>query len=375
MIRGVARRYGLVLIVILVSLAFQLAAPDEDWSRLVAVLLQGVALIVALYAARVRPGLRRAATIAAALAVLGAAGAVIGTDAVGAGVLRLTNLGLVLVAPAAIAYGLARDVREEGGVSVTTMFGVLCIYLLAGMAFAAAFGAIDDLSSDPFFGAGQPGDTEDFLYFSFATLTTVGYGDLTAATDLGRSLAIMEALIGQIYLVTVVALIVGNLARRGGPVTGALLVAILCGAVAVGCGEKEEPEAVGAARAIAEGDDICAAASEEVAALRADAAPRTPAEAAKLTEGVIDAYEAEIADLEALSVPAELADELDRYVTAREQALAPLRDGLAAARSGDAQAYAEAQAEAAAGQVKRTRLAREVGFSECSVPIGSASAG
>jgi hypothetical protein len=70
-------------------------------------------------------------------------------------------------------------------------------------------------SSEPFFASGE-GDTEDFLYFSFATLTTVGYGDLTAASDLGRSLAIMEALIGQVYLVTVVALIVGNLARQGG---------------------------------------------------------------------------------------------------------------------------------------------------------------
>jgi len=45
-------------------------------------------------------------------------------------------------------------------------------------------------------------------------LTTVGYGDLSAATDLGRSVAITEALIGQIYLVTVVAVIAGNLSRR-----------------------------------------------------------------------------------------------------------------------------------------------------------------
>jgi hypothetical protein len=52
------------------------------------------------------------------------------------------------------------------------------------------------------------------LYFSFTTLTTVGYGDLTARTDLGHTLAVFEALIGQIYLVTVVSLIVGNLRRR-----------------------------------------------------------------------------------------------------------------------------------------------------------------
>jgi ion channel len=56
----------------------------------------------------------------------------------------------------------------------------------------------------------------DFLYFSFATLTTTGYGDLVPGNDLARSFAILEALTGQIYLVTVVAVLVGNLARRGG---------------------------------------------------------------------------------------------------------------------------------------------------------------
>jgi hypothetical protein len=220
MIRAVARRYGVVLVVILVSLAFQLAAPDEDWSRLVAVVLQGLALILALFAAEVHRALRRAAIAATALAVIAALAAVLGTERLGAGPLRLTNLALVILAPAAIAYGLVRDLRREGRVSLTTMFGVLCIYLLVGMAFAAAFGAIDDLGTAPFFSTEREGSTEDFLYFSFATLTTVGYGDLVASTDLGRSLAIMEALVGQIYMVTVVALIVGNLARGAQPARG-----------------------------------------------------------------------------------------------------------------------------------------------------------
>jgi hypothetical protein len=56
--------------------------------------------------------------------------------------------------------------------------------------------------------------TRNFLYFSFVTITTVGYGDLTAGTNLGRSIAIAEALTGQIYLVTVVATIVGGLGSR-----------------------------------------------------------------------------------------------------------------------------------------------------------------
>jgi hypothetical protein len=58
------------------------------------------------------------------------------------------------------------------------------------------------------------GTTKNFLYFSFVTITTVGYGDLTAGTSLGCSIAIAEALTGQIYLVTVVAAIVGVLGGR-----------------------------------------------------------------------------------------------------------------------------------------------------------------
>jgi hypothetical protein len=54
----------------------------------------------------------------------------------------------------------------------------------------------------------------DFLYFSFVTLTTVGFGDRTAAGDLGRMLAVTEALLGQLYLLTVVALVIGNIGRE-----------------------------------------------------------------------------------------------------------------------------------------------------------------
>ena len=56
--------------------------------------------------------------------------------------------------------------------------------------------------------------TAHCLYFSFATLTTVGYGDVLTRSDLGHTLAVTEALVGQIYLVTVVALLVSDLGSR-----------------------------------------------------------------------------------------------------------------------------------------------------------------
>ena len=66
---------------------------------------------------------------------------------------------------------------------------------------------------------GRPvGETPRYLYFSYSTLTTVGYGDLVARSNLGHTLSAFEALLGQIYLVTVVAVIVTNVVPRRRPV-------------------------------------------------------------------------------------------------------------------------------------------------------------
>jgi hypothetical protein len=207
-------RYGLVLLLILCSLVFQLAASDQDGARLVAIALQGATLVLALYASQARPLIARLATAVAALAVLGSAAALIGFGELGTTAGRIVAVLLVALAPLTIAMGVIRGVRTEGVVTLHTMFGVLCIYLLLGMLFAFAYGLVGDAQSEPFFTSGIDPDISDYLYFSFATMTTVGYGDLAAATDLGRSVAIAEALIGQIYLVTVVAVIVGSLSRR-----------------------------------------------------------------------------------------------------------------------------------------------------------------
>ena len=179
-----------------------------------AITLQGVTLVAALVASRI--GALQVRIVAAGVAII-----------VIASFIALVGGGSLGPAPAksprhpARGAGAGGDrlralpphLRADGIVTVQTMFGVLCIYLLIGLFFASGYGLIEAVSDSAFFATGFTGDSSDFLYFSFATLTTVGYGDLTAATDLGRSLAITEALIGQIYLVTVVALIVSNIGR------------------------------------------------------------------------------------------------------------------------------------------------------------------
>ena len=66
---------------------------------------------------------------------------------------------------------------------------------------------------EPFFVSTTHPTDVDYLYFSFSTLATVGFGDLVAGTNLGRMLAVTEALFGQMYLVTIVALLVGKFGR------------------------------------------------------------------------------------------------------------------------------------------------------------------
>jgi hypothetical protein len=206
-------RYGVLLAMILASLVFQLAAPEADWARLVTIVLQGLTLLMALIASRVHRWVLRLATVAVCVAVLATAGVLIGVGELGPTSGRGITALLVALAPGSIIRGVIVDVKRHG-VTLHSMFGVLCIYLLIGSLFAFFYGIVASVDSEPFFAQNEPETTKNFLYFSFVTITTVGYGDFTAASSLGRSLAIAEALTGQIYMVTVVAAIVGGLGSR-----------------------------------------------------------------------------------------------------------------------------------------------------------------
>jgi hypothetical protein len=208
-------RYGLLLLATAASLGVQGVAGPGPVQQVVVTALAGASLLLAFWSANVKPALMRAAFgVTAAgltLSVVHAAGADVGDGAA-----RATNAVLLSLGPPAVAIGIVRNLRAAGEVRLDAVLGVLSLYMLIGMAFGFLYGAIDRLGGDPFFAGGEPATVAHCLYFSFTTLATVGYGDFVARSDLGHTLAVSEALIGQIYLVTIVSLIVSNLrpARR-----------------------------------------------------------------------------------------------------------------------------------------------------------------
>lgn len=114
---------------------------------------------------------------------------------------------LSLLAPILVIRRLVRRRRA----TVQTLLGALSAYLLIALAFNFSFLVIDAFG-EPFFGSAEP--TTSFMYFSLVTLTTLGYGDLAAAEPIGRLAATIEAVVGQVYLVTFVAMIVGLLVAQ-----------------------------------------------------------------------------------------------------------------------------------------------------------------
>jgi len=113
----------------------------------------------------------------------------------------------------ATIFTIGIGVIDQGEPNVQSVTGAVCVYLLIGITFVFLYGVLATLGSGDFFAQGTDGTRSLRLYFSFITLATVGYGDYTAAGDLGRTLAVFEALIGQLYLVTVLATLVTR-ARR-----------------------------------------------------------------------------------------------------------------------------------------------------------------
>jgi len=208
-----ADSYGLVLVLLVTSYFVMAAAGNHHYGRMLGLIVLATTTWLALRASQVQRRLLRYAMALIPVATLAALVLnLLGSENLGRTVAAVITGILVVVAPVAIVKRLA----THPVVNLNTFYGAICVYLLIAMFFASMFSLDAVLGGDAFFAQIQPpqkSSSIDYLYFSLTTITTVGYGDLTAGGSVGRMLAVLEAVLGQLYLITVVSLVVQNLGK------------------------------------------------------------------------------------------------------------------------------------------------------------------
>jgi Ion channel len=214
--------FGLVLLLVLLTYVLASVLSNRSWGAVLLTIVTGATSVVALTSSHARPVFVRRALMLAVLAVLFS---VVSAATGGRHWLSAANfieIGLLAVAMAAVL----RRVLTADNVSSRTILGAISVYTALGILFTWTYGLIDRLEGGGFFGEGVAIKGSDFLFFSYTTLTTTGYGDLVPAGQVGRMVSGLEMMLGQVFLVTLVAGLVSlwrpgeSLLRRAGAAKG-----------------------------------------------------------------------------------------------------------------------------------------------------------
>jgi len=159
-----------------------------------------------------------------ALLLLGTATAVSGllVEVKGSIYWLLPGLCLYIVFGILTLIDLFGYVVRRGMITVDKIYGALSIYLLAGFTWGGVYSLIEVLSPGSFHWGHAVGHypktlLQSFVYFSFVTLASLGYGDITPVTPEARSVALLEVIFGVFYLVVVIARLVAAFERGTHP--------------------------------------------------------------------------------------------------------------------------------------------------------------
>jgi hypothetical protein len=202
--------YGLVLLLVMVTYVVSVSV-DEARAASIVLVVQLVTVWITLRTSQARPVVRRIADVVLVLAAIVAVGSFFvhekGTQL--GGIFAVCCL-LYLIAP----FSILRHLMIRRDIDIEALLGAVSAYLLIGMFFAYAYQAAGELGSVPFFGSAGHGSLSEDLFFSFVTMTTVGYGNLVPAANPGQTLAVAEALLGQLFLVVAVGKVISGLQPR-----------------------------------------------------------------------------------------------------------------------------------------------------------------
>lgn len=194
--------YGLVLFLILTTFVVTVTLPPQGWAgRVGAVAIAGLTAVIALTSSDVRLERVRLAGLAAILAT---ALAIVAKLAEARALLGVGFIIVSVLLAIAASTILSRVIRAVD-VSFRTILGAISVYTLLGLLYGNLFLALGELKGSDVFSGVEHATARDYMFFSYTTLTTTGYGNLVPRGDIGQILAVLEMLTGQIFLVTLVA--------------------------------------------------------------------------------------------------------------------------------------------------------------------------
>ncbi len=196
-------RYYLLLVLLLIDVCLIGLAGSSRWATFAYTPVTAATLLLALYTSQARRRTLRVAWIAAIIAVAASAGVALSGSARLTGYVYFLLFALLLISPLAIL----RRIVSSRRVTLRLLVAAICVYLMIGLLFTFVYLGINGVHPN-FFAQGAEKDPAIYLYFSFITMTTVGYGDFTPGWDVPRVLVVFEAMLGQVFLVTAVARLV-----------------------------------------------------------------------------------------------------------------------------------------------------------------------
>jgi len=193
--------FGLVLLLVLATYVLTSLLSNRGWSAVILTVATSATSVVALTSSHAHAKLVRAAIWLSGLTILLAAVAAVSGEHTWLNFASVVQIGLLTVAMGAVL----RRVVTTAEVGSRTILGAISVYTVLGILFTFLYGTIERIQGGPFFEGVVNPNGSDFLFFSYTTLTTTGYGNLVPGGQPGRMIAGLEMMIGEIFLVTLVA--------------------------------------------------------------------------------------------------------------------------------------------------------------------------
>ena len=212
------RKFFLLFLFLLASLVFYPYVENGGFGYFAFRVVGSAAILIAVYAIRLRRTLLLVALLLAVPALLER----MLLRQPGPGLLSILNIVLSFVFDAFIVVVIFRRVFTDDQPNSETVFGALCIYLLVGVAFASIYGMVASIGQSVLSESSEqlpryPPDRFDFIYYSFATMTSLGAVGIIPVSAPARSLSVIESILGVLYLAVLIARLMMRIGTHPSP--------------------------------------------------------------------------------------------------------------------------------------------------------------